>query len=57
MDSVTASSPYEAKYEGESNGNIKRAITIRTTARLSCELTAVILVGGRVVDRLQYVTT
>jgi len=31
-------------YEGESNENLKSAIKIRNTARLSCELTTVILV-------------
>jgi hypothetical protein len=30
-------------YEGESNENLKSAIKIRNTARLSCKLTAVIL--------------
>jgi len=30
-------------YEGESNENIKSAIEIRNTARLSCKLTRVIL--------------
>ena len=31
------------KYEGESNENLKSAIKIRNTARLSCKLTIVIL--------------
>ena len=31
------------KYEGESNENLKSAIKIRKTARLSCELTTAIL--------------
>jgi len=30
-------------YEGESNENLKSAIKIRNTARLSCKLTTVIL--------------
>jgi len=34
---------YYCYYEGESNENIKSAIKIRNTARLSCTLTAVIL--------------
>jgi len=31
------------KHEGESNENLKSAIKIRNTARLSCKLTTVIL--------------
>ena len=31
------------KYEGESNENLKNAIKIRNTARLSCKLTTMVL--------------
>ena len=41
-------------YEGESNENLKSAIKIRNTARLSCKLTTVILMVLRVADRWQY---
>jgi len=34
-----------AIYEGESNENLKSAIEIRNTARLSCKLTTVLLMG------------
>ena len=44
-------------YEGESQGNIKSAIQIRNTARLSCKLATVILMVLRVADRWQYDTT
>jgi hypothetical protein len=35
-------------------GNFKSAIIIRNTARLSCKLTTVLLMGWRVVDRWYY---
>jgi len=41
------------KYEGESNGNLKSAIKIRNTARLSCKLATMILMVWRVADRWQ----
>jgi len=41
-------------YQGESNEKPKSAITIRNTVRLSRQLTAVILMVGRVADRWQY---
>ena len=40
--------------EEESNENLKSAIKIRNTARLSCKLTTVILMVWRVTDRWQY---
>jgi len=42
------------EYEEESNENLKSAIKIRNTARLSCMLTTVILMVLRVADRWQY---
>ena len=39
------------KHEGESNENLKSAIKIRNTARLSCKLTTVILMVWVVADR------
>ena len=33
----------QTNYEGESNENLKSAVKIRNTARLSCKLTTVIL--------------
>jgi len=33
----------KGKYEGQSNENLKSAIKIRNTARLSCKLTTIIL--------------
>jgi len=41
-------------YKGESNENLKSAIKIQNTARLSCKLTTVILMVWRVADRWQY---
>jgi hypothetical protein len=41
-------------YEGELNKNLKSAIKILNTARLSCKLTAVILMVRIVADRWQY---
>ena len=41
-------------YEGESNENLKSAIKIPNTVRLSCKLTTVIMMVWRVVDRWQY---
>jgi len=43
-------------YEGESNENIKSAIKIRNTARLSFKLIKVLLMGWRGADRWQYDT-
>ena len=40
-------------YEEEPNENLKSAITIRNTARLSCKLTTVILMVWRVAERWQ----
>jgi len=42
------------RYEGESNENLKSAIKIPNTVRLSCKLTKMILVVWRVADRWQY---
>jgi hypothetical protein len=41
-------------YEGESNENLKSAIKILNTARLSCKLTTVLLMSWRVADSWQY---
>jgi len=41
-------------YVGESNENLKSALKIRNTVRLSCKLTTVILMVCRVADRRQY---
>jgi hypothetical protein len=41
-------------YEGDSNENLKSAIRIQNTARLSCKLTIMILMVRRVADRWQY---
>jgi hypothetical protein len=41
-------------YKGESNENLKSAIKIQNTARLSCKLTTVILMVWRMADRWQY---
>jgi hypothetical protein len=41
-------------YEGDSNENLKSAIKIQNTARLSCMLTIMILMVLRVADRWQY---
>ena len=42
------------KYEGQPNQNLKSAVKIRNTARLSCKLTTMILMVLRVADRWQY---
>jgi hypothetical protein len=41
-------------YEGDSNENLKSAIKIQNTARLSCKITIMILMVWRVADRWQY---
>jgi len=41
-------------YEGQSNENLKSAIKIRNTARLSCKLTTTIFMVLRVADKWQY---
>jgi len=41
-------------YEGESSENFKSAIKIRNTARLSCELTTMTLMGLGATDSWQY---
>ena len=40
-------------YEGESNENLKSALKILNTARMSCKLTTVLLMSWRVADRWQ----
>jgi hypothetical protein len=45
---------FVALYEGDSNENLKSAIKIQKTARLSCKLTIIILMVWRVADRWQY---
>jgi hypothetical protein len=44
----------EQAYEGDSNENVKSAIKIQNTARLSCKLTIMILMVRRVAERWQY---
>jgi hypothetical protein len=41
-------------YEGYSNENLKSAIKIQNTARLSCKLTIMILMVLRMADKWQY---
>jgi hypothetical protein len=41
-------------YKVESNENLKSAIKIRNTARLSCKLAGMILIVWRMADRWQY---
>jgi hypothetical protein len=41
----------ENKYKVESNENIKSAIKIRNTARLSCKLAGIILMVWKMADR------
>jgi hypothetical protein len=41
-------------YKVESNENLKSAIKIRNTARLSCKLAGMILMVWRMADRWQY---
>ena len=45
---------YIYTHEGESNENLKSAIKIQNTARLSCKLTTMIIMVLRVADRWQY---